>query len=621
MFMPRQDHSLTAHREGLAKQNQNGANDNLASNGKYSITDLVDLDQLRRIFEKFAQATGATIGFLSFPDHELLITTNWRDVCSRFHRQNPESANVCLESNKSMIAKLKTIGQISIEPCAHGLVDAGTPIIIRGEQLATLATGQVFFHEPNMEWHKQHAQRFGYDVDEYLEAVRRVPVINEEQFKATIGFLGDLALMIAELGYQNLEIRQQHARLEKEIAERKHAEEDRAKLELQIRHAQKLESLGVLAGGIAHDFNNLLVGILGYADLAREEIPHTSPVRGRIDGIVNAAKRAADLARQMLAYSGKGRFVVQPVNLNTVIEEMGRLIEVSISKRVVIKYDLANELPATCGDASQIGQVILNLITNAAEAIGDRSGVIGISTGVTTCDQRYLKDTYVPETLPNGIYLYVEVADTGCGMDKETCDRVFDPFFSTKFTGRGLGLAAVLGIVRGHKGTIKVYSEPGRGTTFKVLFPTTEEIAEAKSRDAIETASLRGEGTVLVVDDEETVRTVAKDMLQKAGFEVLTAADGVEAIEVFKQFEKSIVCVVLDLTMPRMNGEETFRILKQINPQIPVILSSGYNEQEILTRFIGKGLAGFLQKPFRSADVYAKLRESLHSPKVTQVRD
>jgi signal transduction histidine kinase/ActR/RegA family two-component response regulator len=592
----------------------------LENNERYSINDLVDLDQLRRIFDKFAQATGATIGFLSYPDHKLLITTNWRDICAKFHRMNPESANVCLESNQSMIGKLKTIGQISIERCAHGLVDAGTPIIIRGEQLATLATGQVFFHEPDMEWHKQHAQLFGYDVDEYLKAVRKVPVVNEDQFKATIAFLGDLALMIAELGYQNLEIRQQHAKLEEEIAERKHAEEERAKLEMQIRQAQKLESLGVLAGGIAHDFNNLLVGILGYADLALEELPHVSPVRGRIDGIINATKRAADLARQMLAYSGKGQFMVQPVNLNRVIEEMGQLIQVSMSKRVVIKYDLAKELPATNGDASQIGQVILNLITNAAEAIGERSGVISISTGAMICDQRYLEHTYIPEILPDGRYLYVEVADTGCGMDKAICDRVFDPFFSTKFAGRGLGLAAVLGIVRGHKGTIKVYSEPGRGTTFKVFFPATKEISEANPKDTIAAASLQGQGTVLVVDDEETVRAVAQDMLQKAGFEVITAADGEEAVEVFKRLEKSLVCVVLDLTMPRMNGEETFRMLKQINPQIPVILSSGYNQQEILTRFVDKGLAGFLQKPFRSADVYEKIKEALHSAKVGQVR-
>ena len=405
-----------------------------------------------------------------------------------------------------------------------------------------------------------------------------------------------------------------------DVTDRKRAEEQRLSLERQVQHAQKLESLGVLAGGIAHDFNNLLVAIVGNADLALDELPPLSPVRENIEEIEKASRRAAELAEQMLAYSGKGRFVVEPIDLGELFEEMTHLLEVSMSKKVTLRYDFAETLPPFNGDATQIRQIIMNLITNASEAIGDKIGVITVSTGVMDCDRAYLNDVHETlsagrdELLPEGRYIYLEVSDTGCGMDAETTGKIFDPFFTTKFAGRGLGLAAVLGIVRGHRGTMKIHSELGKGTTFTVLFRASElpKNGAAIRRRASGVAKARqGQGTILIVDDEETVRAVGKKMLGRMGFSVLTAIDGRDAIDLFRKQSDTIDCVLLDLTMPRLDGEEAFRELRRIRPDVAVILCSGYNEQDATQRFSGKALAGFLHKPYNMATLRETLMEVL----------
>ena len=405
-----------------------------------------------------------------------------------------------------------------------------------------------------------------------------------------------------------------------DITDRKRADEEKLALERQVWYAQKLESLGVLAGGIAHDFNNLLMTILGNADLALDELSPMSPARGNLQEIEKASKRAAELAKQMLAYSGKGRFVVEPINTGELVKEMAHLLEVSISKKAVLKYNLAENLPTFDGDVTQIRQVIMNLITNASEAIGDKSGVIALSTGAMDCDRRYLDDVNkvvqagLDKPLPEGVYTYFEVADTGCGMDAETIEKVFDPFFTTKFTGRGLGMSAVLGIMRGHKGALKIYSELGKGTTFKALFPANEppdnDLA-VQRKDEAEGKDWRGSGTVLIADDEETVCAVGKQILERMGFSVLTAPDGREALKVFREHADEIVCVLLDLTMPHMDGEEAFREMRYLHPDVTVILCSGYNEQDATQRFAGKGLAGFIQKPYNMAVLREKLVEVL----------
>lgn len=399
-----------------------------------------------------------------------------------------------------------------------------------------------------------------------------------------------------------------------DVTERKRAEEERRNLELKVMQAQKLESLGVLAGGIAHDFNNLLTSILGNADLALCELSPVSGARTHVEDIEKASVRAAELCRQMLAYSGKGRFVIQAINLNEMVREMTHLLSISISKKALIRYDLCEEIQSVMGDVTQLRQVVMNLITNASEAIGDNTGVITLRTGVTVVDGSDSAGLSVMgDRLPPGQYVYLEVSDTGHGMDRETSAKIFDPFFTTKFTGRGLGLAAVLGIVRGHKGGIHLYSEPGKGTTFKIMFPAHDKPVETSKTDNENGGEWRGSGTVLLVDDEETILAMGKRMLESSGFTVITETDGKKALDTFTVRHAGIRLVILDMTMPHMDGEACFRELMKIDPAVKVIMTSGYNEQDVISRFTGRGLAGFIQKPYKKSDIIQKIRKTLES--------
>ncbi len=396
-----------------------------------------------------------------------------------------------------------------------------------------------------------------------------------------------------------------------DTTERKLAEANRQKFERELQETQKLESLGVLAGGIAHDFNNILTGIMGNASIASIELPAASGVQSNLAAIKEASRQAAELCKQMLAYSGKGRFVVQNISLNRIVEETTHLLQISISKKAVLRFNLYPSLPPITADATQIRQVIMNLVINASEAIGEKSGVISLNTGLTRVDHTYLGGTVLAPELPEGTYVYLEVSDSGCGMSPETQSRIFDPFFTTKFAGRGLGLAAVLGIVRGHKGALKIYSELGRGTTFKLLFPCAEGAEELAPPDDPAQALWKGEGTVLVVDDEETVRSAAGMMLSKFGFSVALAADGREAVEAFRNEPDRFNLVLMDLTMPHLDGEVAFSELRRIRGDVRVILMSGFNEQEAVSKFTGKGLASFLQKPFGFEELSQVLRKVL----------
>ncbi len=387
-----------------------------------------------------------------------------------------------------------------------------------------------------------------------------------------------------------------------DITERKRGEEDRLRMEQQIQQTQRLESLGVLAGGIAHDFNNILMVIIGHADLALSELPAFSPGRESISQITEAARRGADLCTQMLAYSGKGRFVKQDISLLALIEDMLHMLKTCISKKALLNMRLEKGLPRIHGDTSQIRQVLMNLVLNSSEAIGERSGMITISTGAVDCPEEYFEEDNLAESLSPGLFIYVEVSDTGRGMDKATRERIFEPFFTTKFTGRGLGLSAVLGIVRAHGGALRVYSEIGKGTTFKVLFPAVFADSEPENdQSGKEDSNWRGKGTVMLVDDEETVRAISGKLLRHMGLEVLTAEDGRRAVGLYRERRNDIDLVLLDLTMPRMNGEEAYRELRRIDPQVQVVLASGYGEEDVSTRFAGKGLAGVLQKPYTIA--------------------
>ncbi len=447
-------------------------------------------------------------------------------------------------------------------------------------------------------------------IDRDFQGMKKEEITNSFE---TIGLKKDGSSFPAQIKVTNIDLPDGSAILgfSEDLTEIKKIEEDRLKLESQIQQVQKLESLGLLAGGIAHDFNNLLVGILGSASLVMAELPIESPSRPLVELIQSTSEKAAELTKQMLAYSGRGQFVKETCNINLLIEEMTYLLETSVSKSVVIKYNFGENLPLIEVDVTQIRQIIMNLVINGSEAIGNKSGIITFTTGVMEADMNYLMETYVPASLQEGIYVYLEVSDTGDGMYAEIVNKIFDPFFTTKFTGRGLGLAAVLGIVRGHLGAIKVYTEKGKGSTFKVLLPITEKSLESKK--VLQPFKMKKDniGKILVCDDEETVRLIAKQMLESHEFSVLLASDGREAVELYQKNFQQIELVILDMTMPHMNGEDAFREMRRINKNVKVILSSGYNEQEATNRFVGKGLAGFIQKPYTINTFISKIYEIL----------
>ncbi len=385
---------------------------------------------------------------------------------------------------------------------------------------------------------------------------------------------------------------------------------ERRKIEEQLRHTQKLESLGVLAGGVAHDFNNLLTGILGNASLALDGTPPHHSNRVLLEEVMRASERAADLTRQLLAYAGKGRFVMRIVNLSALVREISGLVQTSIPKTVQLRLQLADDLPGVEADAGQLQQIVMNLVINGAEATGPEGGTVLVRTGVQQVDEQYIGTLSADgDHLRAGLYVSLEVHDTGSGMAPETLARIFDPFFTTKFTGRGLGLSAVQGIVRAHHGALKVYSQPGQGTTFKVLFPASGSVAREAAAPA--SGDLAGQGTILIVDDEEIVRQTAKHTLQRYGYRTMAARDGAEALDLFRRAPERIALVLLDLSMPVMSGEQTLREMQTMRPTVRVLLTSGYNEVEAVQRFSGKGLAGFIQKPYTSVALAEKVKEIL----------
>ena len=384
---------------------------------------------------------------------------------------------------------------------------------------------------------------------------------------------------------------------------------ERKRLEAQMQHAQKLESLGVLAGGIAHDFNNLLVGILGNASLGLMDVAPDSELHELLKDIETAALRAADLTKQMLAYSGRGRFLVKPLDLSAMVQEMAHLLQSAISKRAALQFDFGHDVPQVEADGTQLRQVVMNLITNASDALAGQNGTIALRTGVRWCDRESLESPYLDYELEEGVYAFVEVRDTGIGMTPETMERIFDPFFSTKFTGRGLGLAATLGIVRGHRGTITVDSTPGEGTAIRVFLPVAPP--PASRTDAVQRLTAtppQGSGLALLVDDDPTVCDVARAMLERHGYDVRVAHDGIEALDAYRRDRTAVRLAVVDLTMPRMGGEDLVAAIRAHDTDLPIVLMSGFSESEVCGRFTPGFVTACIQKPFRVEELSGVLR-------------
>jgi two-component system cell cycle sensor histidine kinase/response regulator CckA len=394
-----------------------------------------------------------------------------------------------------------------------------------------------------------------------------------------------------------------------DITARKALAAEQELLQQQLQRAQRHESIALLAGGIAHDFNNLLTGILGFTSLARAEVPGGAPAADYLDQVEQSTRRAADLCRQMLAYAGRGKVIVEPVDLNPLLRDLEPLLRALVPPAVALRFDLADDLPRVSADASQLRQLVLNLVTNAGDALPDRSGTITLRTGQGDFPPLATVAPLRAEgTPPAGPAVWLRVEDTGTGIAPEIRDRIFDPFFTTRFVGRGLGLSAVLGIVRAHRGALTVESTPGRGSAFAVFLPgqptPTPTAAEPVAATPLPSTEPR---TVLVIEDEAAVRTFLTLLLERLGYRVLQASDGDEGLAVFAQHRQEVWAVLLDLTMPRLGGRETLAELLQQRPGLPVVLMSGYSVEEVNTRLSGQRIAGFLQKPFTPALVQAIL--------------
>lgn len=398
----------------------------------------------------------------------------------------------------------------------------------------------------------------------------------------------------------------ERGRVEEALREKRRRE---VELEEQLRQAAKMEALGVLAGGVAHDFNNLLTTISGNAELALMQLPEGHAVRDMLDRIVATSQRAGEFCSQMLAYAGRGAIRTGRVELRSLLSEVRDLAQSSLSKKASIAYSLHDGPIYVDADENQLLQVVLSIVTNAAEAIGDEEGRIDVSTDLVSLDAEALERLAPELPPPPGEYLRLTVADTGHGMDAATRERIFDPFFTTKFTGRGLGLAAVTGIVRRHNGVIRVDSEVGAGTTFEVLLPTVDAPEMELSVPPIPTQRRGASARVLVVDDEDEPRRVFRLALEHGGFVVSEAVDGEDAIRVFKEQAEAIDCVLLDLSMPRLGGHEVFHELRRLREDVPVVLVSGYSEQEVRDRLDGAPVAKVLRKPVPVDTLLETIRE------------
>jgi signal transduction histidine kinase len=397
-------------------------------------------------------------------------------------------------------------------------------------------------------------------------------------------------------------------------------QEERLELERQMLQTQKLESLGVMAGGIAHDFNNLLQSMLGNMELASMKLSPDSEPHKLIAHSMYSARRAALLTNLMLTYVGKGLITKKELNLNELVMENAEMLHTAVSSAVKMELHLSAELPFILADEAHIQQVVMNLIINAAESIEEPPGFVALATGIQDCDQTFLNASLLEDKPEPGRFVFLEISDNGCGMSAETLKRLFDPFFTTKFTGRGLGMSAVMGIMKMHCGALFVESQPGKGTTFRALFPVLEsaptaphQIPVAPQSETVTFTENELSGVALVVDDEKSVLRICTKMVKLCGLTVITACDGVDAVDKFRKHADEIDIVLMDLTMPNMDGIAAMGEIYDIRPTARVILSSGFNNDELSERITSQPPSGFIRKPYNMNELEIEIRRVLQA--------
>ncbi len=488
-----------------------------------------------------------------------------------------------------------------------------------------LLTHQLYWTEETYRIHEVYPESYRPDVETAIQfydessrarirtAVERA-IATAEPYDIEVGLVTARGrhIHVRTIGFTE---RDAHGRVIKlygsfqDISEQTKATEERASLQVKMLEAQKLESLGVLAGGIAHDFNNILTIILANASFARLQTQQQPDLDQRLKQIGDAARRAADLCQRMLAYAGKSRLTLTSLDLSALVRDTEQLLRLSISKKVRLQFDLADGLPPIEADATQLRQVLMNLSINASEALGDRDGYVRITTGNTQLDEAALGAMLHAADASPGRFVTLDVADDGCGMSAETLAKIFDPFYTTKFTGRGLGLAVVHGIFRTHKGALRVESTLGHGTVFRLFLPVSAAAPAPTLVPVTPTsgAALHGSGVVLVADDESAVRDTAAAILRHYGYTPVLAADGHEALARFRAEPHIFAAVLLDLTMPGLDGAEALGAMRTVRPGVSAIIMSGFGEDETLDRLRHVGPAAFLHKPFLPDELAAKL--------------
>lgn len=442
-----------------------------------------------------------------------------------------------------------------------------------------------------------------------IQALIRVPVVSSRRLRGYIGL--DSESKAIEWPDETIPLLRMIGEILLSAWDRRCVMQQRALLEFQVQQAQKMESLGVMAGGIAHDFNNILTGIMGNAELAQLGLAEGEDRHRYLEGITQSARRAAELCRQMLAYSGRGKFFTENFAINDLVSEMMPLLRASVTRLATFDCELATGLPEIEGDTAQFRQILVNLVTNSSESLEDKQGAVKVMTGLERCSEEFLQSTHLPEPLPPGDYVFLEVSDTGSGMPVEVLEKIFDPFYTTRFAGRGLGLPAVLGIVRSHKGALQLDTAPGTGTRIRLYFPVQSTIARNYIASGEVLGDWHGHGSVLLADDEEMVLSVGTMMLKHVGLDVVTAADGEEALTRAVQHAERLQCIILDLSMPHMKGDTTCAEFKRLFPEVPIIITSGYMKDDIERQFSPGRVAAFLPKPFELFTIQSIMRDLL----------
>lgn len=558
----------------------------------YSLIELLDVPKLQLLLDSYHEINGVLFTVRDTAG-AVIVVSEFQDICSDFHRKCPDSLKLCIESDRHIAAALGEKTSPVVCRNSMGFVDSAAPVVIEGAHVGNVFIGHCLTEPPDETYFVEQARSYGFKEQEYLEALRKVPVLPEETLCAHLNFIVTLLQTQAEQGL----LIKQHNEIEEELQKSR-----------EMLQASMDQSLKVFAGGVAHDINNILAIIFGYCSLAEMDY---ETAENHIPGIEMAAGRAAELCRQMLVYAGKSKLVQSQVNMEILVNEMVKMLKSTINLNAVINLDFSREIPFITADASQIRQIVMNLIMNASEAIGEEQGDISVSLTKADLTHGSPEKDHLGKNIPAGVYVCLEVADTGCGMNDEMKRRIFEPFYTTKATGRGLGMAAALGIITAHGGALQLLSAPGQGATFRVYLPI--QIGDGAGGElqfrASSAVPWQGNGTILLVEDEAQILLLSKTMLKALGFTVIEALHGKEALELYQKNAAEITLVMTDLSMPVMDGYELFSALKLLNPKVPIIVSSGFGETLVTSRIAREDIAGFASKPYS----FAQLREIVKS--------